>query len=182
MPRTSSAGGWGSEDPAKDEAFSREAEYVEFLGGLISLSKQHQTPLTCGLPPTNPKTTEISGKNARSSSEQSVVPGDECTSRAPSIQAPFPSGADIAASSYAAASKRPSLSLATERGARGRSRRVRHTRRKAAVSWKRMQRSPAEEFTTRTPAREQGNRILARGLNDKRRRASTALIRRACNL
>lgn len=126
---------------------------------------------TSGRPPTNPSSTDTSGKNTRSTNEHSVVP------TIPLRPLPLPPPSLLLAppppppSSTAIRSKIPCPSVDDERGGGGKSSRVRHIRRRAAVSWKRTQRSPAEELTRRSPVPGQGKIILARGCRRKRCRA-----------
>ena len=76
-------------------------------------------------------------------------------------------------------SKNPCPSVEHERGGGGKSSRVLQIRRKAAVSWNRTQRSPAEALTRKSPVPGQGKRTLARGCRPKRRRAAALHWNRA---
>lgn len=126
---------------------------------------------TSALPPTNPSKTDTSGKNTRSSNEHSVDP----------ITVPpvVVGGVPAALSNNATTSNKPCPSVSDERGGGSRSKRVRHIRRRAAVSWNRTQRSPAEELMRMTPAPGQGKRTLARGRKRSRHRALALLSSRA---
>lgn len=121
---------------------------------------------TSALPPTNPSKTDTSGKKTRSSNEHSVEP-----ITVPVVVAVF--------SNKVITSNKPCPSVSAERGGGGRSRRVRHIRRRALVSWNRTQRSPAEELTRRTPVPGQGKRTLARGRKRSRYRALALVSSRA---
>lgn len=124
---------------------------------------------TSARPPTNPSKTDTSGKKTRSSSEHSVEP----------MTVPVFVAAVAAFSNNAITSNKPCPSVSDERGGGGRSRRVRHIRRRAAVSWNRTQRSPAEELTRIIPVPGQGKRTLARGRKRSRHRALALLCSRA---
>lgn len=154
--------------------------YVKKINSITSLGLAKSTAClflpvarTSGLPPTNPSKTDTSGKKTRSSSEHSVepitVPG------VPDVVAV----AVAAFSNNAIISNKPCPSVSDERGGGGRSRRVRHIRRRAAVSWNRTQRSPAEELTRIIPVPGQGKRTLARGRKRSRHRALALLCSRA---
>lgn len=131
---------------------------------------------TSARPPTNPSSTDSSGKRTTSSKEFSVVP------TLPTRPPPLPLLPPIpppSPPSTVITSKSPCPSVEHERGGGGKSSRVRQIRRRAAVSWNRTQRSPAEVLTRKTPVPGQGNRTLARGRRPKSRRAAALHWNRA---